>query len=97
MCMGFHYTAKRTCILHLYWLFKPELEGMLPTEHLVKHKTLDLSTSETSVNLYNATWRNNPQDSRLHTDHSSLLIGHTIRLNITSAIKTVFSLDVRID
>jgi hypothetical protein len=31
------------------------------------------STSETSVNFYQTTWRNNPEDSHLHTHHQENL------------------------
>jgi hypothetical protein len=39
---------------------------------------------ETSANSYDTTWRNNPEDSRLHA-HSFLPTELTIRLNIISA------------
>jgi hypothetical protein len=34
------------------------------------------STSETPVNLYQTTWRNNPEDSHLHTRHHENLKSH---------------------
>jgi hypothetical protein len=34
------------------------------------------NTSETSVNFYQTTWRNKPEDSHLHTRHSENLKSH---------------------
>jgi hypothetical protein len=36
------------------------------------------STSETSVNFYRATRRNNPEDSHLHTRRRENLKSHTV-------------------
>jgi hypothetical protein len=41
------------------------------------------STSETSVNLYHTTRRNNPEDNHLHTIEKSDLTGGRILLNST--------------
>jgi hypothetical protein len=39
-----------------------------------------LSISETSVNFYQTTWRNNPKDSHLHTRRRGNLKSHGINL-----------------
>jgi hypothetical protein len=36
------------------------------------------NTSETSVNFYQTTWRNNPEDSHLHTRRRENLKSHKI-------------------
>jgi hypothetical protein len=36
------------------------------------------STSETSVNFYQTTWRNNPEDSHLHTRRLENLKSHKL-------------------
>jgi hypothetical protein len=38
------------------------------------------STSETSVNVYQTTWCNNPEDSHLHTRHRENLKSHPVDL-----------------
>jgi hypothetical protein len=35
-----------------------------------------VSTSETSVNFYQTTWRNIPEESHLHTSHDENLKSH---------------------
>jgi hypothetical protein len=42
------------------------------------------STSETSVYFYRTTWRNNPEDSHLHTCHYENLKSHIIQAFLPS-------------
>jgi hypothetical protein len=43
-----------------------------------------VSTSETSVNFYQTTWRNIPEDSHLYTRSSENLKSHKVRLCLVS-------------
>jgi hypothetical protein len=48
-------------------------------------------TSETSVNLYQTTWRNIPEDSRLHTCRRENLKSHTVSSIIWSNRSALYS------